>query len=227
MKNIIILTRILVFFIINFIQGPLFSQKNENQLIYVFERKMIFYENILRDTLILNSDSTFKFIGNYNNMGIHKKRSEGTYSKIDSIIILNSYEKFKKEINVIERKSYKKCITYKHNFKKPYVVGGSPFIVELDENFNQYSDTVFFTYGIFENTSKNKNVKGFILYDGSEYVQKYIFKKNRSNYIKIGLYPFDDSNLYFKDEILLLRGKDLILKYLNNELIFKNVIFLQ
>lgn len=218
------ITNSLIFLLIFLIQNTLFSQNNVNPLIYVHEYKMILTDQLLRDTLVLNKDSTFKYYGYKYGLGIYKIKTEGIFTIKDSALILNSLIQYKRKIKVIEKRSFKKGIRYKHNFKNPFITGGSPFLIELDENFNQYNDTIFFPLGIFENISTNKNVKGFILYDGNEYIEKYIFRNSKSNYIKIGLYPFDYSQIYFRDEKLLIKGKDLIRKYLNKEMIYKSVL---
>lgn len=201
--------RIFLFLVLFSIIKPVCSQTVNINEIYLFERPIILSEHTLTDTIILYEDSTFKYSGHYHNLGIHSEFSEGTYSKTDSCIILNSFLKYKRDFKVIERKRIRNGTKYKQK-RSCYPFFYNPEIIEFNSVNQENKDTLFFSFYEFEVDSYNNDAIGFILFDELEYVGEYVFKIKNKRKIIIKIGPDNYDIFYFKDEIFKIKGDTII-----------------
>jgi hypothetical protein len=179
------------------------------------------------DTLWLFPDSTFKFIRYQIKLNPYCDSTMGNYSYSDGTLILNSFEKCRRKLTVIERYSpFRNRIKYINLFEMNLI------LTEFDFNHEAYSDSIFF-YDIGKNNefiwinekkSKYKNVKGFRVYGNFEYVGEYILQNPKSNIIEI-IIDRNDAVHYFSlfQEKLIRNGNDFIYKPDQNQYLFKRV----
>jgi len=208
--------RIFLLLLLFSILKPVYTQSVNIYEIYFFEWPKIFdNERTLKDTIVLYEDSTFKYSGHYHNLGIRSEFSEGTYSKNDSCIILNSFLKYKRDFKVIERKQIRNGTKYKQK-RNCYPFFYNPYIYEFNSVNQKIIDTLSFPFYEYEVDSYNNDAIGFILYDELEYVGEYIFKSknNRKIIIKIG--PDTYGHFYFKNEIFKIEGDSIIRERFNH-----------
>lgn len=195
---------VLLFSILNSVN----SQSVKTYEIFYFKRPMIFSEHSLTDTIILYEDSTYMYSGCYYNLGIRSEFSEGTYSTTDSCIILNSFQKYNRDFNVIERSQLRKGTKYKQK-RGNYANYHYPEIYEFSDLNQKIVDTLSFPVYKFEVDSYN-NAIGFILYDRDEYVGEYQFKFKNNRKIILEIGPKNYNYRYFKDEKFILKGDTIV-----------------
>jgi len=210
---------IVILFVLLSTLNLVFSQSKKKYEIFLCEMPIPFSEKTLIDTIVLYEDSTFKYSGHYYSLGFHSEYSEGTYSKIDSCIILNSFQKYKRDFNVVERRRIGKGTKYIQK-RGSYPFFYFPEICEFNNLNQKVVDTLFFPICEYNIESHNNNAIGFILYDEVEYVGEYVFKlkKNRKIIIEVG--PKTYGFLYLKNEMFIVKG-DTIIREKNNQIFNK------
>lgn len=199
--------------------NQLHSQTIKSCEVFLFVRPIILSEKTLTDTIILFEDSTFKYSGHYYDLGIESEFSEGTYSKNDSCIVLNSFKKYKRDFNVFERRRVVRGTKYKQK-RGNYPNYHDPKIYEFNNINQKIKDTLVFPLYKYEVDSYNNDAIGFILYDYNEYVGEYVFKIKNNRMIIIEIGPRNYSFYYFKDEKFIVKG-DTIVREKNNRIYTK------
>lgn len=188
--------------------NPVFSQSEQKYEIFLCEFPIPLSEKTLIDTIILYEDSTFKYSGYYYSLGFHSEYSEGTYSITDTCILLNSFQKYNRDFNVIERRKLRKGTKYKQK-RGNYANYHYPEIYEFSDLTQKIGDTLLFPIYKFEVDSYN-NAIGFILYDRDEYVGEYQFKFNNNRKIILEIGPKNYNYRYFKDEKFIIKENTIV-----------------
>jgi len=195
-------------FVLFSILTPVFSQSTKTYEFFLYEIPKILTEKAVIDTIILYKDSTFKYSGHYFNLGKHSEFSEGTYSITDTCILLNSFQKYNRDFNVIERRKLRKGTKYKQK-RGNYANYHYPEIYEFSDLTQKIGDTLLFPIYKFEVDSYN-NAIGFILYDRDEYVGEYQFKFNNNRKIILEIGPKNYNYRYFKDEKFIIKENTIV-----------------
>ncbi len=169
------------------------------------------------DTITLYHNSTFKYDHCFLNFSQKEHEvTRGTYSLSDSFLVIRSYIEYKRVLKVNEvSQLYNKRIYEWSDDTSSVYFGVWGYIIELDNENKQFSDTLFFFgFDDFKLESKHKDAKGFELFLRNEYVGEYYFKNEKSNLIKIWFSEsgYDDRPdiFYINERHFLLRENELI-----------------
>lgn len=191
-----------------------YSQTITDSIVFV---EICNFENCIKDTVIFYNDSTFKDdVYGWWMSGLVHFYTSGKYNVSDSIILMTSFIEYKRTLTVKEGIDSCSKRVYEWDYDSSSVYyGRMGFIIELDKEHNQFSDTLFFfPTKEFRIESLQKECIGFIIYVSNEFAGEYIFKNTDSNKITLWFsdynYMNEKRNVYVKDAKFLIINDNLI-----------------
>lgn len=190
------------------------SQIISDSLVFV---EICDFQDCINDTVVLYKDSTFKYDAySWWMTGLVHFYTTGRYSVSDSLISMSSFMEHKRKLTLKEGVDTSPKRVYEWDYDSTSVYyGRMGFIIELDKDYNQMMDTLFFfPTKEFRLESNQMNSAGFIIYVCGEYAGEYQFRNKDSNKITLWFsdnnYLNEKNNVYVKDYKLIIINDHLL-----------------